>query len=601
MLADPMHRAAPWVVLLVLGLLFVPSCRAPTEITLVVTTDVSCTDLRGTSVTVGRLGEIETKASTTSSTFCDASSGDLGALVVVPSGGKSDEVAVKLVAGVGKDADSCVPPYGKGCIVARRAVHFLPHTPLRIAVPLRAACDGLACKDDETCVSGACVSAEIADPSACAGADGCNEGALGAGAGTDAGVDGGLDGAVDSGDANVTPTTYNDMTQAASWSTFDLSAVSAGAKTFAGATFDGRYVYFAPASDVVGTVARFDTQASFTAAGSWSTFATTTLNPNAKGFQGAAFDGRYVYLVPLATAAFTFDGLAARYDTQASFTAPGSWTTFDTATLDANATGFAGSAFDGRYVYLVPDNNGSSHGIVTRYDTQASFSTAGAWATFDTTTVNASAFGFIHGVFDGRYVYFAPGNNGARDGVLARYDTQGAFTATGSWSIFDVTTVNTNARGFEGAAFDGRYVYLVPYSNAVSTSDGLVVRYDTQAAFDAGGAWSTFDTTSVNAKAVGFAGAAFDGRHVYFLPLVNNGTYDGVVTRYDTLASFGAAGSWSTFDTTTLDPNAKGFTSGVFDGRYLYLASYATPVVARFEAKSPPSMPPLPAFFGSFF
>jgi hypothetical protein len=160
--------------LLVLGA--ITSCRAPTEIALVLSTDVKCVDLRGTSVTVGRLGEIETKASTTSSTFCDAS-GDLGLLVVVPSGGKSDEVAMKIVAGVGRDADSCVPPYGKGCVVARRALHFLPHTPLRILVPLRAACNGVACGETETCVEGRCVGAEIADPGTCTG-PGCDESVL---------------------------------------------------------------------------------------------------------------------------------------------------------------------------------------------------------------------------------------------------------------------------------------------------------------------------------------------------------------------------------------------------------------------------------------
>jgi hypothetical protein len=77
--------------------LLASDCRAPTEITLVVTTDVACNDLQSTSVTVGHTGEIETKAPTTSSTFCSAS-GALGALVVVPSGGKGDELALKVVA-----------------------------------------------------------------------------------------------------------------------------------------------------------------------------------------------------------------------------------------------------------------------------------------------------------------------------------------------------------------------------------------------------------------------------------------------------------------------------------------------------------------------
>jgi hypothetical protein len=77
-----MHRAGAYSVLLILGAVLVGamSCRAPTEITLALSTDEKCTALHGTSVTVGRLGEIEAKASTTSSTFCDAS-GDLGALV----------------------------------------------------------------------------------------------------------------------------------------------------------------------------------------------------------------------------------------------------------------------------------------------------------------------------------------------------------------------------------------------------------------------------------------------------------------------------------------------------------------------------------------
>jgi alpha-tubulin suppressor-like RCC1 family protein len=171
------------------GLLVVGSgCRAPTQLTLAMSTDSACANLGGTSVTVGHLGEIELKAPTTSSAFCDAS-GNLGSLVVVPSASKGDEVAVKVVAGVGKSADGCTPPYGKGCIVARRAIRFLPHTALRIAIPLRLSCDGTPCADGETCVAGACVGATIADPSACGTADGCGEEALGPPTGVDGGVD----------------------------------------------------------------------------------------------------------------------------------------------------------------------------------------------------------------------------------------------------------------------------------------------------------------------------------------------------------------------------------------------------------------------------
>jgi hypothetical protein len=87
---------------------------------------------------------------------------------------------------------------------------------------------------------------------------------------------------------------------------------------------------------------------------------------------------------------------------------------------------------------------------------------------FDTTTVNANSKGFNGAVFDGRYVYLVPYNNGAFYGQVTRYDTTGSFTAAGSYSVFDTTTVNANSKGFIGAVFDGRYVYLVPYSNGVS-------------------------------------------------------------------------------------------------------------------------------------
>jgi hypothetical protein len=50
-----------------------------------------------------------------------------------------------------------------------------------------------------------------------------------------------------------------------------------------------------------------------------------------------------------------------------------------------------------------------------------------------------------------------------------------------------------------------------------------------------------------------------------------------------------------------LNGAAKGFAGGAFDGQYLYLAPFYGTVVARLNAKSPPSQPVLPSYFGSFF
>jgi hypothetical protein len=341
------------------------------------------------------------------------------------------------------------------------------------------------------------------------------------------------------------------------------------------------------AGDAGGTVWHDMTHASF-----WDIFDTTGVNPNALGFCGATFDGRYVYLVPCTNGAIHH--VVARYDTQASFTDPASWATFDTTDVNQNARGFCGAAFDGRHVYLAPLNNGAFDGVVARYDTHASFTASASWATFETTGVNPNAKGFMGAVFDGRYVYLAPNYY---IGVVARYDTQENFTASASWATFDTMGVNANARAFVGAVFDGRCVYLVPHN--CFWGGGVVARYDTQATFTALASWSTFDTTGVNANAKGFAGAAFDGRYVYLVPS-DNGALDGVVARYDTQANFTASASWSTFDTTGVNANAKGFTGAAFDGRYVYLVPQYGGVVARFDAKTPPSMPKLPGWNGSF-
>src|SRR5262249_47500627 len=154
--------------------------------------------------------------------------------------------------------------------------------------------------------------------------------------------------------------------------------------------------------------------------------------------------------------------------------------------------------------------------VVTRFDTQvAFFDQATSWSTFDTTGVDANAKNFFGSVFDGRYVYFVPTN-----GIITRYDTQASFSATTSWVTFDTSRVFATALHFSGAAFDDRYVYLVPFVDSVGSPSGMVLRYDTQATtFADTAAWSSFDATTVNANAMGFLSAAFDGRFVYFVPL----------------------------------------------------------------------------------
>jgi len=154
----------------------VVACQDPTQITVRVTTDLPCDKASGLTVTTGRLGEIEDKAPSASTTFCE--NGLLGTVVMVPSGGKDEESAIRLVLGHGRDPESCrAPDYGPQCIVARRAVRYLSATRLSVPVVMRNVCDGIPCGPEETCVKGECRSARI-DPAACTSAEGCGEDAL---------------------------------------------------------------------------------------------------------------------------------------------------------------------------------------------------------------------------------------------------------------------------------------------------------------------------------------------------------------------------------------------------------------------------------------
>jgi hypothetical protein len=366
----------------------------------------------------------------------------------------------------------------------------------------------------------------------------------------------------------VPTTTYNGLTDASKWAAFDLTPLGSTVGSFAGGAFDGRYVYLVPNSN--GMIVRFDTTGSFAATTAWRAFDLTTVNPRAKGFFGGAFDGRYLYLTP------SRDGLAARFDTTtAGLDASGAWSTFDLLPLDGGAYGFEGAAFDGYYLYLFPAYYGitvrtdttatfgdpaarktldistvaarsfagcvfdgqyvylspygltTPHGIFARYDTTAPFGTS-AWTTFDVSTMVSGAKGFRGAAFDGKYVYLVPFNNGSYDGIVQRYNTTSTFGPTGDWLTFDVSTVNAGARGFVGATFDGRYIYFVPNQDGAGS---IIARYDTTAGtFPIASSWSTFDVSTVNPAAKGFIGAVFDGRYVYLVP--GNGSGSPVV-RFD--------------------------------------------------------------------
>jgi hypothetical protein len=241
----------------------------------------------------------------------------------------------------------------------------------------------------------------------------------------------------------------------------------------------------------------------------------------------------------------------------------------------------------------VSEGSGGEDGVVVRYDTMAAFTATSSWSYFDVQALDSFAAGFFGAVFDGRWIYFVPDDTQAH---LMRFDTQGAFAAPTSWSGFAMSTVNPGPRSFAAGIFDGRYVYLVP--NGHGAWNGLTSRYDTTARFSLPGSFATFDVASLEADLKGFLGGAFDGRYVYLAPQTNGAPF-GKVARYDTVGAFGVAGSWSWFDTASLAAGAAGSAGALFDGRYVYFVPSTGSVVARFEAKEPASMPS--GYSGSFY
>jgi hypothetical protein len=193
---------APWLAGIAATALL--GCRTPTQIEVVVTTNLPCAQTNGTALTSGTLGAIESAPPTTTSSACLESK--LGSVVLLPSGQDDALVGFKVVTAInGQNLDACTPDatgsYGPNCIVARRALRYVPHAMLTVDVLMSSTCAGKTCDPLSTCVEGACVPATIGDPTQCEGS-GCTEQVLPPTTGSDAGLDatlpveGGLDATV---------------------------------------------------------------------------------------------------------------------------------------------------------------------------------------------------------------------------------------------------------------------------------------------------------------------------------------------------------------------------------------------------------------------
>ena len=371
-----------------------------------------------------------------------------------------------------------------------------------------------------------------------------------------------------------------------SFEAFDAHGIDGlNSSGYFGAIFDGRYVYFSPEQHSTvkkgdpysmpghGIVLRYDTYADFKNSKSYSAYdAGNTNGLETKGYYGAAFDGRYVYFVPRQLGN-KYHSRILRHDTKDEFKNTYSWDAFDIEEPHSSQ----GAAFDGRYVYLCPGFSGNPlkedrlSSRIIRYDTRANFKEKKSYEVADISEFFGPKAGCFDGAgFDGRYIYFVP----LQTKTVVRYDTLNGFNDDSSWQIFNGENVGMGMS--VGVVFDGHFMYFVPYKNS------NVIRFDTRKDFTNPLSWSTYNASMTNGlETGGFDGGFFDGRYLYFVPFVKKIKNSGIITmhtnflRYDPFGDFKKSSSWTAFDASkTSGLSTLGYNAGAFDGRYFYAAPW---------------------------
>ena len=194
--------------------------------------------------------------------------------------------------------------------------------------------------------------------------------------------------------------------QAGSWVGVDeVSLAAAGTYDFGGAAFDGTHILIFP--DTGGAPAealQYDTSRQIGDTAAWSKYDLLQLDGGAfPAFEnGAVFDGKYVYGTPNPSAG---ESIVTRHDPSQPLDTVSSWSQFDLTTNLSISNDDATGAFDGRFVYVVPVSNGN----LVRYDTTGTFGDAAAWSNFMMAALPGDATsGFGGSAFDGSYLYLIP-------------------------------------------------------------------------------------------------------------------------------------------------------------------------------------------------
>lgn len=356
---------------------------------------------------------------------------------------------------------------------------------------------------------------------------------------------------------------------------YALNSVNVDWKAFQSCMFDGRYVYYIPYTNT--SLVRYDTTQPFDVTASWTSInLSSTFNTNWIGYRSAAYDGRYMYMIP-DTNLSAPHGYVVRYDTASAFTATASWTSYDVSVNGATWKGFYGCSFDGQYLYLTSFvNDVAFTGTIVRYDTTKTFNTTAGWTSYPLSSTSTQHVGYASSCYDGRNMYFLTFLNNASSftGLLSKYDTSQPFDSTASWTTVALSAFNTMWCGFINMLFDGKHIYFTPYS--ANTPSGTFIRYDVSRPMESINSYEQFDASSAISSAYRtFLCAISDGRYIYFSPSrYAGGSAHGNIIRFDTFKPFSKSSSWEGFDLATANSTYKDFAGGCYDGRYVYLAPY---------------------------
>lgn len=161
---------------LVLVALCASACKTPTEVSIVIRSDVAYREDMAVAVAVDAPERIEDASPRVVVRQRWVAGGSLGDVVAVPSNDRS-ELAVRVVLATGRDPSTCSVNDAAGCIVVRRRLDFVRGESARAEVVLRPICLGVYCEAGSSCaVDGTCGSLTSDEATGVGGDDGVDAG-----------------------------------------------------------------------------------------------------------------------------------------------------------------------------------------------------------------------------------------------------------------------------------------------------------------------------------------------------------------------------------------------------------------------------------------